>query len=277
MAEGNWYYAVGGQQLGPVSFDELRDKARAGEVRGDDLVWAEGMPEWAPASSVEALGALAPGAGAAAGGGGAEQYDLADPGAAAAAPAHAPTYAPQPGYSHNAPQAGYSPYAPPGAAGGVLGYGTYAYQNQVAYGGFWLRFCAYIIDAIITGIPSFIIGMVVEFAAASANTNPTGQPTGAQVAISLLANVASIVIAWLYWSMFESSAYQATPGKMLLGLRVTDMNGQRISFGRATGRHFAKFISSLICAIGYIMAGFTERKQGLHDQIAGTLVVMKQG
>ena len=70
----------------------------------------------------------------------------------------------------------------------------------------------------------------------------------------------------------ESSSYQATIGKMICGLRVTDLNGNRISFERATGRYFAKFLSVMFFGFGFIMAGFTERKQGLHDLLAGTLV-----
>lgn len=69
-----------------------------------------------------------------------------------------------------------------------------------------------------------------------------------------------------------SSARQATLGKMALRLRVTDLDGNRISFGRASARHFAKYLSGLILAIGYIMAAFTERHQALHDMVAGTLV-----
>lgn len=71
----------------------------------------------------------------------------------------------------------------------------------------------------------------------------------------------------------ESSAKQATLGKMALGIVVTDLEGARIGFGRATGRYFAKILSGLILGIGFLMAAFTERKQGLHDIIAGTLVV----
>jgi uncharacterized RDD family membrane protein YckC len=78
---------------------------------------------------------------------------------------------------------------------------------------------------------------------------------------------------WIYEASMESSTKQATVGKMALGLKVTDLEGRRISFARATGRHFAKLISGIILLIGYIMAGFTERKQALHDMIAGTLVV----
>jgi len=81
--------------------------------------------------------------------------------------------------------------------------------------------------------------------------------------------------AWLYFALMESSSKQATLGKMALSIIVTDMNGNRLTFGRATGRYFGKIISGMILMIGYIMAGFTEKKQALHDIIAGCLVVNK--
>ena len=76
-----------------------------------------------------------------------------------------------------------------------------------------------------------------------------------------------------YFVGFESSSWQATPGKRALGLIVTDTEGRRISPARAVGRYFGKILSGLILLIGYIMIAFTERKQGLHDFLAGTLVV----
>jgi uncharacterized RDD family membrane protein YckC len=85
-----------------------------------------------------------------------------------------------------------------------------------------------------------------------------------------------LVLQWLYYAWMESSEHQATLGKMALGLIVTDLDDRRVSFARATGRFFAKIISGLIpLAIGYIMAGFTEKKQALHDMIASTLVLRK--
>jgi uncharacterized RDD family membrane protein YckC len=91
-----------------------------------------------------------------------------------------------------------------------------------------------------------------------------------------LAATVSLVFTWLYHALMESSEWQATVGKRLLGLVVTDMAGQRVSFGRATGRHFAKIITNMVPAfIGYIMAGFTERKQALHDMLAGCLVLRR--
>ena len=85
---------------------------------------------------------------------------------------------------------------------------------------------------------------------------------------------AVLVIAggWLYEAFMLSSSYQATLGKMIFGMKVTDLQGNRISFARATGRHFAKIVSGMILLIGFIMVGLTERKQGLHDLLAGTLV-----
>jgi uncharacterized RDD family membrane protein YckC len=85
--------------------------------------------------------------------------------------------------------------------------------------------------------------------------------------------VVQILFWWLYEALLTSSSKQATVGKMVFGLRVTDTNGQQISFGRASARHFSKYISGLILMVGYIIAGFTARKQALHDIIAETLVL----
>jgi uncharacterized RDD family membrane protein YckC len=85
-----------------------------------------------------------------------------------------------------------------------------------------------------------------------------------------------LILQWLYFAGMESSERQATFGKSVMSLRVTNAEGQRISFGHATGRFFAKIVSGMVpLGIGYIMAGFTERKQALHDLIAGTLVFRK--
>jgi uncharacterized RDD family membrane protein YckC len=85
----------------------------------------------------------------------------------------------------------------------------------------------------------------------------------------------SFFTSWLYFAGFECSSAQATPGKRALGLVVTNLNLERISFGRATARYFSKFFSELTLYIGYVMIGFTAKKQGLHDMIAGTLVFKK--
>lgn len=84
-----------------------------------------------------------------------------------------------------------------------------------------------------------------------------------------------ILIAWLYYSCMESSSRQGTFGKIVVGIILTDTNGNRITFDRASARFFCKIISTIILYIGYIMAGFTDKKQGLHDIITGCYVVNK--
>ncbi len=96
---------------------------------------------------------------------------------------------------------------------------------------------------------------------------------GSLAAASIAAFPFIVAIGWLYEAILTSSSWQATVGKKILGLKVTDEMGNRISFARATGRHFAKIISVMTCFIGFIMAAFTARKRALHDMIAGTLVV----
>jgi hypothetical protein len=85
--------------------------------------------------------------------------------------------------------------------------------------------------------------------------------------------VVNILAAWLYYALFESGRWQGTPGKKILELRVTDLFGNRISFGQASGRYFSKILSWLIFYIGFLMVGFTAKKQGLHDKLASTLVL----
>lgn len=140
------------------------------------------------------------------------------------------------------------------------------------YAGFWLRVVAYIIDAIIVGIVGFVIGMIFGVGAVSTGTD-ISDPTGGG---NMLLNLISIAIGVAYFAGMESSSWQATVGKKALGLVVTDLNGQRISLGRAIGRYFGKILSALILLIGFIMVAFTERKQGLHDMLAGTLVLKGQ-
>jgi uncharacterized RDD family membrane protein YckC len=134
----------------------------------------------------------------------------------------------------------------------------------VRYAGFWRRFAAYIIDAALVWAAA--VGVVVVF-------SPWGEPW--RDIDGLPAVLFWIVGPWLYWALMESSPTQATLGKMALGIIVTDTQGKRVSFGRATGRHWAKIISALILFIGFFMAGFTSRKQALHDIIADCLVVVK--
>lgn len=155
----------------------------------------------------------------------------------------------------------------------------------VAYAGFWLRFVAYLIDGVISGI-AFVILLIPLFvltgAGAALSRISSGEDISDNVAaflgIGFIFGFFGIVflISWLYYALSESSSWQATPGKKMLNLKVTDMTGEPISFGRASGRFFARIITHMIpLAIGYILAGFTEKKQAIHDMIASCLVLRK--
>lgn len=154
----------------------------------------------------------------------------------------------------------------------------------MSYAGFWKRFAAFIIDSLIigaaVGIVMLIFGVGVFSSMSSMESMEMDQEAGSAMAAGIIGGMMLFICIlaaaqWLYFALMESSAKQATLGKMALGIVVTDLNGSKISFGRATGRYFGKILSGLILYIGYIMAGFTEKKQALHDMIAGCLVVNK--
>lgn len=169
-------------------------------------------------------------------------------------------------------------------------------EREFYYAGFWRRFVAYLIDELLIGavtfvllFPIYLIFGVGVFAIdnfdkydkySSAifiqyyDDDVSAAFFIAMAFVILIIAAVSIVLQWLYYALMESSSKQATLGKMALGLKVTDMSGNRISFARATGRYFGKFISGIILNIGYIMAAFTERKQALHDMMANCLVIM---
>lgn len=134
------------------------------------------------------------------------------------------------------------------------------------HGGFWMRAAAYLIDWLIC----VVIMLVAGFATGLAEGLLFGHDVPGSGA------VLAVLVAWIYWAAQESSSAQATLGKRALGLQVTDDHGRRIGFGRATGRFFAKILSGLILYIGYMMAGWTRRKQALHDLVAGTFVVRSE-
>jgi len=125
-------------------------------------------------------------------------------------------------------------------------------EMEFYYAGFWERFGASFIDGLVLMIPSFALQYLL---------GPMQ---------SILVN---IVIGWLYSALQESGPEQATLGKRAVGLKVTALSGERISFAQASGRFFGKYVSAIILFIGYLMMLWDERKQTLHDKMAGTLVL----
>ncbi|MBL0162315.1 MAG: RDD family protein [Xanthomonadales bacterium] len=146
-------------------------------------------------------------------------------------------------------------------------------EGGIVHAGFWRRCAAYVLDSIILSIAFLIIMGLVGLATAALIA---GEHFGMVGLIMFVAYVGLIVSAWLYFAKLESGPSQATIGKRVMGIKVTDDRGQRIGFGRATGRFFGKIISGMIMNIGYLMAGFTGRKQALHDMMAGCCVVFRE-
>jgi uncharacterized RDD family membrane protein YckC len=227
----------GNVPMGPFTREQVAQKLLAGEVTLASLAHVEGLSQWTPLRDVLAKVDAVP--------------------FAAVPPVAAPVYS----------------YA-----------ATMQPPSHLIYAGFWLRFVAVFIDGIIIGIPMGIIGGIVGgvLGFSYGMSHPGGKsfmmdsdgsfnPSFILMEICLM--IFGTVVKWLYFALQESSAAQATIGKRVMGLRVMNLEGRRIGFGQASGRFFGKIISGMILCIGYIMAGFTERKQALHDMIAGTLVV----
>jgi uncharacterized RDD family membrane protein YckC len=170
-----------------------------------------------------------------------------------------------------------------GGAAAIPVYAEYAVP-RVEYAGFWLRFLALLFDNVVLGLGLVLVLIPLIFLTGLhellGQFHPDEELNDAGIfalmGFVFLLATASLVLTWLYHALMESSEWQATLGKKALGLVVTDMAGQRVSFARSTGRHFGKIITNLVpLFIGYIMAGFTAKKQALHDMMAGCLVLRR--
>jgi uncharacterized RDD family membrane protein YckC len=163
----------------------------------------------------------------------------------------------------------------------VVGMAIYAMFNvagkdeRFVYAGFWMRAIAVVIDTIVLAVVTFPVGYVFGYLIGYEMASSGAGAQEIQTVAEGVGNLLGIFIAWIYFSAMESSKLQATLGKKALGLRVVDGDGNRIGFGRATGRYFAKIFSAILLFVGYFMAGWTKRKRGLHDMMANTLVIKR--
>lgn len=226
-----------GERHGPYKEEEVRQWLRSGQVSRDDLAWHEGLADWQPLSAL---------------------------------------------FPDEAQSTAANPYSAPAAPMQNLPQTTAAALEDHA--GFWKRVAAFILDAIILWFPQTLIeklfgGDAAKEAMRQAALNAGGDFQAIHAAqmhyfsVMWPAMLLSFVVVWWYYALCESSPWQATVGKLAIGIRVTDMEGRRISLGRALIRYPAMLLSTLIVFIGFIMVAFTRRKQGLHDLIAGTLVL----
>ncbi|MEO5830912.1 MAG: RDD family protein [Rhodanobacter sp.] len=228
-----------GERHGPYKEEDVREWLRSGQVSSADLAWYEGLADWQPLS-------------------------VLFPDAVSAPPAAATN----------------NPYSAP--ASPLLPQTTAASLED--YAGFWKRVAAYILDAIVLYIPQVLIenafgGTAAKAALQQAILDGAGNPEAMMAAnahyygVMWPAILLMLVMAFLYFAICESSAWQGTVGKLALGIRVTGLDGKRITFAKALGRYFAKILSAIILGIGFLMVGWTQRKQGLHDMICSTLVL----
>ncbi len=263
-----WYYAVDGKQTGPVSEEEIASLFQRGQITTETLVWREGMPNWQPLreirNSVPAL-------------------------AAASAPVAAPGVAPAPAVL---PPVGGDEVACSEChqivpKSNAVQYGDHwicaqckpAFFQKVREGvvpqaigtfapaGFWIRFCAKFVDGIITGIIGLPFNLIFGF-------RPRGAMPDMLMQQGMLMGI-GFVIGIAYYVFFVGR-FGATPGKMLLKIKIIRADGGNVSYGLATGRYFAELLSGCpTLLIGYIMAAFDDEKRALHDRICGTRVVYK--
>jgi uncharacterized RDD family membrane protein YckC len=158
-------------------------------------------------------------------------------------------------------------------------------KTNMVYASFGARLGAWLIDVIIIGCLQFVVvapimtllgfGVAAQVGDGEMTEEAAIGMAGAIIAAVGSAILVTFAISLLYFAIMESSKSQGTLGKMAVGIKVTDLEGNRISFSKAFLRSIGKIISNMIMYIGYIMAAFTEKRQGLHDMIASTLVLKK--
>ncbi len=254
----DWYYANEGKQVGPVSDEEFQALVEVKMITSETLVWNETLPKWLPYAEVKSG---------------------TSPTEAAKEPSSSLHFKPSRPMGPKCSEcgktfaqndmvrisgawvcAGCKPIVVQRLKEGVK------LSHEMEYGGFWIRFAAKFLDGIILMIVQFSVGILQGLLFGLGD-----DPGGTFVAFTYLFN---ITIGVLYTTFFLGK-YGATPGKMACKLQVVMSDGGEISYGRACGRHFAEILSSLIFAIGYIMAAFDDEKRTLHDRICDTRVIKK--
>jgi uncharacterized RDD family membrane protein YckC len=252
-----WYYADQGRQIGPLEETGLDDLVRAGLVRDDTLVWHEGMGTWQAHEIVrgrrptETMPVLAP--------------------------TGATRYCGECGLPFSANELVTIGLAPICASCKPIFLQRVREGGQALgtlhYGGFWIRFVAYIVDGALLGVASFLIEIPVRllFVKPGVDINPAAL-SPALMGLTAVEGLLSIAMACAYEVYFISTR-GATIGKQALGLKVVRADGSAVPTGLAFGRYFAKWINIFTLYIGYIMAGFDEQKRALHDRICETRVI----
>jgi uncharacterized RDD family membrane protein YckC len=254
-----WYYAVGDQRQGPVDQAEFDRLVSSGTIQSGTLVWRQGMAAWQAYSTVV---------------GGTTAIPFADDGTEVCAVS-----------GKRCPRREMINYEGKWISlqhrdeyfqrrrEGVALPGESAVPGPFGYGGFSRRFAARFVDGVIQIIPALLIGMLVGMLfRTSGLLRPGPSYQGAFLAMQAITQVAVIGCAIAY-EVFFLRKFDATPGKMALGLKIFRPDGAKLSIGRIVGRYFATFISALPLLLGYIVAAFDDERRTFHDRIADTRVI----
>lgn len=150
-----------------------------------------------------------------------------------------------------------------------------AASYKALYGGYWRRVAAAFLDLVVVMLAFTVIIMFLDLIVARLAPTLVFLIIDFGDVVFAIAAVVFVVLYFGYSTYLNSSSWQATPGKLAMGVKVTDLEGKRISFLRSVGRFFAMFFSNVTLGIGYVIAAFTDKRQTLHDIVAGTLVVRK--
>lgn len=257
----NWYYARGDQRMGPVDDTQIAALASTGQITGQTLVWREGMADWVPWSRVP------------------RPLDLGDLDRSSATPVvgeYGSRSCAECGRSFMADEmVNYEKVLVCGECkpiffqrlreGGQL-------LSAIKYAGFWIRACATLIDVCLIFVLTAPLELLQVWRVGSFQEYMFGESSLADIGFTVLGGLVNIVIGLTYETWFVGK-YAATPGKLILGLRVVRSDGSRLTYGRALGRSFASWLSQLTLCIGFLMAAFDDQKRTLHDHICDTRVV----
>ena len=251
----NLYYEVGDQQLGPIGKSELQSLVKAKKLNAKTMVWQEGMESW------EELGVFVRKRGEK----GKHDNFPSDPMPSSVCVECAQAYAQEDmiRFQDSWVCAGCKPLFIQKVKEGM------AVAGAMDYAGFWIRLGAFAIDLFIMGIVNLVIFIPLGILMPTSTDNPMVVLSFMPVLMLLQYAIPAVYDIWFV------GKYGATPGKMACKLKITLENGSQISYLRATGRHFAKYLSGMILLIGYIMAAFDDERRTLHDRICETRVVRK--
>ena len=247
-----WYYVKDGARTGPVSEADFAAQVAAGQITDQTLVWNETMKDWQPCGAVYSRPESATHATICSmcGKQTAEQDLIAFEGSLVCA-ACKPKFVQQ--IKENSEISGLA---------------------VMRYAGFWIRFGAAFIDGIIIYAVNFPLGMLFGFLMPTLVHAQKTPSDALFFPAIILMNLLQMILPALY-VIWMTGKYGATLGKKAVGIKVVMSDGSPISYGRATGRYFAKILSALILYIGYIMGAFDDEKRALHDHICNTRVIYK--